>query len=226
MTNWAALNHAYGSAEDLPALLDRLETEPTGELWGELWSRLCHQGSTYSASFAAFPWLAGVARGEDDSQREHAVLLAGAIVASTPDQAGPIKQRYAAEITGLQSAAEELLHHPGEGYVYRLQAYLALEGVPVWGRELDRLVHGEYEISCRVCGLGLLVTISDADGSFSENPSGERCPLRPSPPVDLRRLGRRLHELAVSVNEHALASNLQAPVRRGGMPRLWRGFTT
>ncbi len=32
MTNWSRLTHAYGSAEDIPALLTRIESEPEPEL--------------------------------------------------------------------------------------------------------------------------------------------------------------------------------------------------
>lgn len=56
---WAALRHAYGSAENIPALLAQLGTLPTSlgnaEPWISLWSALAHQGDVYSASFAAVP---------------------------------------------------------------------------------------------------------------------------------------------------------------------------
>jgi hypothetical protein len=59
---WAELEHAYGAANDIPALLtamyglppnDHLEAEP----YFSLWSALCHQGDIYSASFAAVPHI-------------------------------------------------------------------------------------------------------------------------------------------------------------------------
>lgn len=56
---WTELNHAYGPASDIPALLRRLELLPssngTDEPWFSLWSSLAHQGDVYSASFAAVP---------------------------------------------------------------------------------------------------------------------------------------------------------------------------
>jgi hypothetical protein len=58
---WPELQHAYGSAADIPALLRDLETFPScggnSEPWFTLWSTLCHQGSIYSASFAAVPHI-------------------------------------------------------------------------------------------------------------------------------------------------------------------------
>ena len=58
-TRWSELRHAYGAASNIPDLLKQLETLPTAdaqqEPWDSLWSSLAHQGSTYSASFAAVP---------------------------------------------------------------------------------------------------------------------------------------------------------------------------
>lgn len=56
---WAELEHAYGSASDIPILLKQLVGFPTSkgtsEPWHSLWSSLAHQGDVYSASFAAVP---------------------------------------------------------------------------------------------------------------------------------------------------------------------------
>ena len=60
MTEWASLRDAYGSAELVPALLAAAEEAGTdeGDRRDDLWSRLCHQGTVYSASYAALPALA------------------------------------------------------------------------------------------------------------------------------------------------------------------------
>ena len=56
---WRELEHAYGSAADIPALLAQLKSHPRpdgqAEPWSSLWSSLAHQGDVYSASFAAVP---------------------------------------------------------------------------------------------------------------------------------------------------------------------------
>lgn len=58
---WSELQHAYGSAADIPALLAQLESLPDSgsdeEPWFSLWSALAHQGDVYSASFAAVPFV-------------------------------------------------------------------------------------------------------------------------------------------------------------------------
>lgn len=56
---WSELQHAYGAASDIPALLRQLADLPSSENdsepWFSLWSALAHQGDVYSASFAAVP---------------------------------------------------------------------------------------------------------------------------------------------------------------------------
>ena len=56
---WKELTHAYGPADDMPALLRGLDDLPPSngdeEPWFSLWSALAHQGDVYSASFAAVP---------------------------------------------------------------------------------------------------------------------------------------------------------------------------
>jgi hypothetical protein len=72
---WSELQHAYGHASDIPALLGQLESVPdsdgTNEPWFSIWSALAHQGDVYSASFAAVP---------------HVVR----VLASSPDRAGGV----------------------------------------------------------------------------------------------------------------------------------------
>ena len=56
---WSELQHAYGGAADIPALLKHLvevpSSENNNEPWFSIWSALAHQGDVYSASFAAVP---------------------------------------------------------------------------------------------------------------------------------------------------------------------------
>ena len=86
MINWAEFTHAYGSAANVPTLLDLARRAPAGgpytdEPWFSLWSALCHQGDVYTASYAAVPELVAIAQarmGEHAAARE-CVLLAGTI---------------------------------------------------------------------------------------------------------------------------------------------------
>lgn len=66
-SRWSDLQHAYGSAGDVPRLLRSLASSPgpkasyQDEPWFSLWSRLCHQGDVYSASYAAVPHIVQIA---------------------------------------------------------------------------------------------------------------------------------------------------------------------
>ena len=52
---WANLEHAYGSAEDIPTILTVLAQGE--DKWFDIWSALCHQGTIYTATFAAMPHI-------------------------------------------------------------------------------------------------------------------------------------------------------------------------
>lgn len=66
---WGELTQAYGTAEDVPRLLEALAKAPDDRARAELWfalSRMLHRdGRSYSASYAAVPHLLDVgARGD------------------------------------------------------------------------------------------------------------------------------------------------------------------
>src|SRR6266540_1614114 len=82
MTDWTTLEHAYGNAADVPALLASLSPDPQTEVWEELWSRLFHQGTVYSASFATLPALVDVAERWKPKERAQLIALAASIFAS------------------------------------------------------------------------------------------------------------------------------------------------
>ncbi|MFK0192001.1 hypothetical protein [Kitasatospora sp. NPDC090308] len=60
---WAAVNHAYGPAEDLPGLLRALAEDGADaeEALDELYGSIVHQGTVYAASADAAPYLARIA---------------------------------------------------------------------------------------------------------------------------------------------------------------------
>lgn len=58
---WSTLEHAYGSATDIPPMLAQLSEngQPSHNqaIWFDIWSALAHQGDVHSASFAAVPHI-------------------------------------------------------------------------------------------------------------------------------------------------------------------------
>lgn len=194
MTDWSKLTHAYGTAEDIPALLDRLATEPDDAGWSELWSALCHQGTTYPASYAALPRLADLAGRPEPLYSSQAVVLAGAIVADGGEE---VRARFGAAVERLLRRANELLPSADDDtYAYLLEAVLAFEGVADWQDTLAWGVAGEeYEVECASCGVNL--TISVADGTCTEE-GGESTVTRPASAERLEGSERRAHDLATA----------------------------
>jgi HEAT repeat protein len=89
--NWAALGHAYGSAEDVPEWLRALRSpDPEVRQWAREDWNIVHQGTRYSATAPAVPFLVELATAPDTHDRAWLVnLLAYAAVgydeASLPD---------------------------------------------------------------------------------------------------------------------------------------------
>lgn len=55
---WSELEDAYGPATSIPSLLKAFQRyDSQKKYWDNIWSFLCHQGTIYSATFAAFPYI-------------------------------------------------------------------------------------------------------------------------------------------------------------------------
>jgi hypothetical protein len=221
MTDWVQLTHAYGSAQDIPGLLERAVPDPNSPVWTDLWSRLCHQGTVYAASFAAVPALSQMARQWSAADRVMPLALAGAIVASVdrPHDAEDPRVSFPAEVRDLAGLTDEALREPGlredpGTYIYLLQALLAFEGVAVWGEWLDGVNDGEYEVPCPSCGVENFVAFgpyghfTTLDSMYMNEPDAERIPLQPKQPHDLGSPGRRLHARALADGQTDLADRL------------------
>lgn len=211
MTDWTQLSDAYGAADDIPTLLEQAGTGPDSRAWSELWSRLCHQGGTCSASYAALPHLTDIARRHAATERAEPLILAGAILASDdwPTDVDRPNIRHADTAAELHSLTEQALSDPGVRgdstlYVHLLQALIAFEGVEVWGRVLDGINDGEYEVPCPHCEAENFIAFGDygifstIDSMYMKSNDTKRHPLRPADPAFLSELASRMHNRAVA----------------------------
>lgn len=76
--DWAALGHAYGSAEDVPGQLRAVcgpDEETRDSAFGDLFNTIFHQGSRFSASPYAVPFLARIAVAGPAGARADALML-------------------------------------------------------------------------------------------------------------------------------------------------------
>lgn len=221
MTDWSQLTHAYGPAGDIPGRLERLAAHPTSESWDDLWSALCHQGSVYSASFAALPWLTVVAGAQDREQAVNALALAGSIMAGAEQRhgAGDVRAEHAADIATLTALAQAQLRITTDRaeYAYLLEVVLAFEGVAGWSENLAwGLTNEEYEVACPQCTSDLFIVLGergffscDADHALSQGDADmESKPLRPANPADLKGIARRLHDTALADDQQEVARAL------------------
>ena len=167
MTDWRTLEHAYGNAADIPGLLNQLSPEPEASVWEELWSRICHQGTVYSASFAALPALADAAERWKPKERAMVIALASSILRSEDVHGGcrdDFLRSFEWVLPRFQHCCSESLAEPGlskNDFIYLLQAARALEGDRFWGQELDHLTSGEFPGECPHCGVDLYLVIGE-----------------------------------------------------------------
>ncbi|MGJ5895653.1 hypothetical protein ACSCBZ_27405 [Streptomyces niveiscabiei] len=201
-TDWAHLTHAYGSAADTPGLFARLDGGPGDkDVWADLWSSLCHQGTVYDASFAALPLLTDIATGRAPGAREEALLMAGLVVGAAGDGE---RQLYGAQIAELLPVARDVLAGipadvPGD-FVYHLQGLLAFEGVPFWATELELLLE-EFEVTCPGCGGEWALSVGEGHEDFGVE-------LLAVDPAELSGIGARLHALALEGGQSEVAESL------------------
>jgi hypothetical protein len=200
MNDWARLHHAYGAAEDVPALLAEAEAtrEEEGRVWDDLWSRLCHQGTVYSASYAALPALSAMTAQHAPAGYVPSLHLAAAIIASNdgPEDPSAVRRRYEGELSVLRDVAERnLARAVGEvEFVYGLQALMAFENGGVWQRHLESLADGELSLECPSCGNYLLMPLDGPEFNLAcfDDASVTPTLVIPNEPADSNEAARML----------------------------------
>jgi hypothetical protein len=167
MIDLSNLEDVGGSAQHIPELLEELKNSRDPEILDELWQRLCHQGSVYSASFAALPELVKIAEqwhpsndcldiislatsiltGEDgDNLRrpsrgvESEESQEWTTTVDRIDINSPTRDRYQTEIDTLLRLSETYLQQPilsAGDFVDLLSSIARLKGYHSWGEALE-----------------------------------------------------------------------------------------
>jgi hypothetical protein len=221
VTDWANLPDACGSAEHVPAVLDRFEADPGGRgRWEELMEHLCPplMDGAYPASFAALPRLAALAERLEPRLRGWPISAAGAITACAIAPPGPddvdVFSLYADAIASLHRLTEEqlpLIRDPGD-YTWRLRDLLSFEAVVLWDRLLEDFSDREYSFECPACWVDVFVLIGEGKNwSASENyweHEVEQVPLRPARPEELTGLARRVYERVLADDQPTLVAGV------------------
>lgn len=215
MTDWASLRDAYGDAALVPDLLRRLSTDDRDPVWDELWSRICHQGTVYSASFAALPHLLAWSRSIAPAKRTMVLVLSAAIVNSRDISSGMESRAAAVQSTrdAFHDLAVETMTEPGVAevdFIYLMQAVLSFRGVQTWGAVLGQLSSGEFAGVCLQCGADLNLVIGEY-GFFAtvdewvNRPGCKRTAIEASPIDTLSGVSKWLHTQALECGQERLA---------------------
>lgn len=157
---WKELTHAYGSAANIPALLEQLKTaEPQEEYdtepWFSLWSALCHQYDVYTASYAALPHIIAIASSKPPHLRLDHLWLASSIEAfrhleDAPALPAELKEAYEQAIKQAPKLILECLDLDWQEADNRilLGSLAVMQGHPQLGNAIFEL---ETETECPNC---------------------------------------------------------------------------
>ena len=210
MPNWRELKHAYGSAEDIPEIISALTPDPKSPAWEDLWSRVCHQGTTYSASPAVLPFLLSIASNWSTTDRAMPLALAGSIVAAPQT----ILHGFEEAVEGLRTLALDTVKDPGlsrEDRVYVMQSVLAFQGDRLWGKVLDHLNDGEFPASCTACRKELYLVIGQhglfvTSADWVRESSVSKTEIKPLEANSLTGVGKWLYTVSMQSNDSDLSN--------------------
>lgn len=160
---WTELTHAYGNASDTPRLIEALEKGDASAL-DDLYGSICHQRSTYTASFAAVPHLVGCAASSGDAElRAQMLVLIGGIYNGIEAHPGttPVDVREAYELS-IPKARELALSALDDDLdsttaLYLLQAAAGMHGLNGPGHVLEGFATEEFATTCPNCDSELYV---------------------------------------------------------------------
>ncbi|USQ86785.1 hypothetical protein NFX46_25640 [Streptomyces phaeoluteigriseus] len=139
---WPELDHAYGSAEDLPAVLRSLagdDPETADGALGELYGSILHQGTVYAATAEAVPFLARLAAAGHRSA-DLLVLLGG--IAESTDEHGVAPGACRAAVAGQLPVVLDLV---GAGETQVRQAAVWATGHTAATAEAWPVLRGRWE---------------------------------------------------------------------------------
>lgn len=157
---WAELAQAYGSAEDVPRLLEALacigSEDARAEVWFALWRTLHRPGEAYTASYAAAPHLLAIGGTMGLRERAEAVHLVTRIETSRRAPASQVMPNdlvaaYATAVDSLPAVVAEMSSEPWPAGAAQILAAALLVG-----KRHPELARGVLELgralTCPTCG--------------------------------------------------------------------------
>jgi len=209
--NWSELRDAFGPADEVPHLLEQISPDPDDEVWGELWGRICHQGTVYTATFAALPVIVEKAASSSPEERLMPLILCSEIVSS---RHGSASGEASADVwrpllpTLLRLTEESIASGARDrrDAFHLLAAWVAFLDLPGRSFQVRRLADEELEGECPDCQGYLLVAIGE-QGYFTaadDYVTKENVPRRDIAPAsvgELSELQARIFAMARGFND-------------------------
>lgn len=197
---WSNLSHAYGKADDVPMMLRSLERARSGIdrdlAWEELWSSLCHQGTIYSASYAALPFVVDLALERPSSERLLFWIFVATIAVEgvTRDIPPGLADAYHAALTRARASVEatDWSRLDADERPWLLSALAKLQGERAVARAVEGLIDGDIALACPACDGDVFVSVAqapfvasnvDPEGGFRSQDLTRLTPL-PDPRID------------------------------------------
>jgi hypothetical protein len=134
---WAELSHAFGSAEDIPRLLEALADmdgeRERAELWFGVAATLAPEGRTVSAAYAAVPHLLRIGEARGAAEQVTSLHVAATIemnrhLAGAPPIPEDLVHAYADAIESLPARVCALVTPPWDDGTARIMAAALLAG--------------------------------------------------------------------------------------------------
>ena len=166
---WSALSHAYGAASDLPAALRALrrgdDRADQGILHDLLWGRLCHQGTVYTATYAALPHVVAIGAQRPAGEQLHFWMFAGAVARS--QDAADVPADLREDVEQSVRKAHELvvaLFRPGldeHDALWLAAAVAGLRGQSTLALIVEGTTDEELCLACTHCHRELFVDVRE-----------------------------------------------------------------
>jgi hypothetical protein len=189
---WSDLEHAYGSAVDVPELIRAIASEPRPRCanpspWETVYTALVHQYTTYSATYAAFPHIVEIAENDGVDKQAETLILAALIRV----QCGPAPQTAYEFLPEFETAVDKVrrlsldtvrganLEDPAT-LPHLLQAFAGLRHpTSILVEVMDNFGDGdwEFEIHCPSCPDFFAIEMT-ADGPVSQPWYGSDLPIK------------------------------------------------
>jgi hypothetical protein len=157
---WAELTQAYGTAEDVPRLLEALacigREDARAEVWFALWRTLHRPGEAFSASYAAAPHLLAIGGALGLRERAEAAHLLTRIEASrrARGSASMPEDLLAAYARAVDSLPAFVVASAGEPWPVEVAQVFA--AAMLAGKRQPELARGVLELgrtlTCPTCG--------------------------------------------------------------------------